>query len=469
MLYDTYWRESKNASEDNHLSANKELRQMRNIFSRRAQPILSRPSPIHKLNALARKLEAEGKPVIHLQIGDVKCPKPLQVTEEDIRIQVHDYPEDVGDLILERINFERTYGKRIDRPYPPEMIKRCVCAAEKKPSSTYAGMSGVPELKGLIAEYLNESRFNGCVIDPAGVIPTAGAAGAMSSALLTFTDRSDRVILHGPTYSAFWEQVVLAGCRPVDVPLEEEEEWLLDPEKVEEAATKYKPRLMIICSPNNPTGSVLDRNCLEELAGVAERHDMLVLSDETYDRTIYDGLEHESIASIIPSRTLIIGSFSKAYAMTGERLGYIAGESELTIPVSKIQHKLYLYPLQSKQSASVVIFKDPKTDLWLDERLKELTRRRDVLIEGLAKIPSITCVKPKGAIYVFPNISEIFPSSDEFAYRLLNEVFVQVAPGIGFGPTGEGHVRISFGPVGVRGLEEAIYRIDKFAERHYRV
>lgn len=411
---------------------------------------------------MARRLRDEGHDVINLHIGDVCCPPPPNVVEEGIRRYVGSYPSDIGDLILKRVSGQG------GQSYPRGVVERSVRAMERTPYTTYAGMAGVPELKEAIAKYLNRTRFGGRrVIEPRGVIPTVGAACAAWSALLTYADAGDGVILQDPGYSAFWEQVTLAGCRPVYVPLEEGG-WSWDPEGVESGVEGTDAKVMLFSSPNNPTGSVLDRDRLEGLAGVAERHDMLILSDETYDRIYYDGHGHESIASVdgMMERTLIIGSFSKVYAMTGERLGYIAGKPELVIPVSQAQHKCALYPSQITQYAGVVALEDPQTEVWLDRRLQEYIRRRDALVEGFAGVSGVTCVKPVGAIYVFPNISAISPSSEEFAYRLLSEACVQVAPGIGFGPTGEGHIRISFGPVGLRRLEEGVGRIRGFVEKN---
>jgi len=251
----------------------------------------------------------------------------------------------------------------------------------------------------------------------------------------------------------------LAEAKPVSVPLSEEKNYRIEMEQLERRVTK-RTRLIWICNPSNPTGHVFSKQDLETIAEVAERHDLIVFADEIYEKIVYDDARHVSIGSLpgMEERTITVNGFSKAYAMTGWRIGYVAAGKKLTATLRKLHYYAVLCPNAISQKAAVAALKGPQT--CVQEMVNEYNRRRAIALHELDKIKSLSYVIPKGAFYVFPNFSEYEKSDEKLALRFLKEAGVVTAPGSGFGTAGEGHLRISYSASHEQ-VREGIKRIKK--------
>jgi aminotransferase len=258
---------------------------------------------------------------------------------------------------------------------------------------------------------------------------------------------------------AYVPDVVFAGGTPVFVPCHPEDGWQLDPDAVEAAITP-RTRALFIGFPNNPTGAVLDPERLRALAAIAERHDLLVISDEIYDRLVYGGHRHEAFSAMpgMHDRTALLGGFSKAYAMTGWRVGYVCAPADLIEGIVKVHQYIIMSAPTMAQDAAVVALEQADADV--ERMVAEYDRRRRMFVAGLQRI-GLPTAEPRGAFYAFPCIANTGLSSDEFSERLLYEHHVAVVPGNAFGASGEGYVRASLA-TSYEKLEEALLRIERF-------
>lgn len=326
----------------------------------------------------------------------------------------------------------------------------------------YAGDEGMLPLREAVAKRVKADK--GLDIDPVkGVAITIGAAAANISALLSLVDPGDEVILPNIHYPPYLTDVRLAGGVPRFMRLREERGFNPDPEDVERLINS-RTKLIVLNSPSNPTGGVLDRNCLETLADIARRHDLFVLSDEVYEKFVYDGAEAKSIATFpgMFERTIITDSVSKTYAMTGWRVGYAVGETHLISQLVKIHYAMNVSVPSMAQRAAIAALTGPQD--CVGEMVKEYDRRRRSIIKGLNEIKGMRCSLPKGAFYAFPNISALRVPSLEFAKRLAVEARVATVPGTAFGPEGEGYLRLSYAS-SAESIVEALRRIRAVAER----
>lgn len=324
----------------------------------------------------------------------------------------------------------------------------------------YAPDRGDLELRTLIAEEL-ERNLHVSYNPKNEVLITAGGQAALYVAITTMVNPGDEVIVLAPYYPPYLVDILLAGGKPILVTLSDETNFSPTPEAIESNVTD-KTKLMILLSPNNPTGAVYDEKCLRAVAEVARSHDLLVVSDEVYWRIIYDGVKHCSIASLpgMRERTIIVNSFSKTYAMTGWRLGYLAAEDEFITQMLKIHHSINICANASAQRAVVAALTGPQD--CVRDFLREYDRRRRFVVKALNDIPGFKCKMPQGAFYVFPNIQELGLSSMELAKRLVTDARVITVPGSGFGT--EGYLRISYAkPIDT--LKEAIERIRAVVEK----
>jgi aminotransferase len=221
---------------------------------------------------------------------------------------------------------------------------------------------------------------------------------------------------------------------------------------------------MVLCTPGNPTGAVLQADDMEGIARVAQEHDLLVLADEIYEKLVYDGVNHLSIASApgMRQRTLVINGFSKAYSMTGWRLGYVAAPRELVLPMMRVHQNLVTCAVSFAQAGAVAALDGPQD--CVATMVAEFRRRRDMLVAELNRIPGVTCVMPRGAFYAFPNIRAFGMSSDDLALLLLREAHIAVVPGTSFGPGGEGYLRISYAN-SFEQIREGVRRMKSTLER----
>ncbi len=320
---------------------------------------------------------------------------------------------------------------------PPAVVAAAKRALDEG-KTHYGSAWGVPELRHAIAE--KSKRENNIAYAPANVLVTP-AKQAIFYAIMGLIDHGDEVILPDPAWVSYEPIIQLAGGRPVYVTTTLEEDFRLLPERVAEAVTP-KTKMMILNSPSNPTGAVSTPADVKGLADVAIDHDLLVLSDELYEHIVYDGT-HVSPASLpgMFDRTLTVNGFSKAYAMTGWRLGWLAGPVPILKELIKLQQHSLTHSATFNQYAAVEALTMDQG--FLRDMVAEFRARRDLMMNGFQSIPGFEVAKPDGAFYVFPKFAAE-PDSMKLTERLLHDGGVAVTPGVEFGPAGEGHLRVSY-------------------------
>ncbi len=271
------------------------------------------------------------------------------------------------------------------------------------------------------------------------------------------------MILHEPSYVAYAPAVVFAGGVVRHVATRLEDDFALDPAAVEAAITP-RTKALFLGYPCNPTGAVLPDHVQDELAAIADRHDLLVYSDEIYDRLAYGSYRHRAMSALpgMRERTILMGGFSKAYAMTGWRVGYLAAPAPILEGIVKVHQYGIMSAPTTAQDAALVALTDGEPDV--ERMLAEYDRRRRLLVDGLNGL-GLRTFEPRGAFYAFPQITSTGMDAEAFATRLLEEERVAVVPGGAFGPSGEGHVRACYATA-YDELEEALVRIGRFVERH---
>ncbi len=324
----------------------------------------------------------------------------------------------------------------------PEHIRRAAAQAMEEGRTHYTLGAGISELREEISRKLRVD--NSLEYDPkTQVVVTAGSTTALNLALLTTVNPGEEVLVPSPGWAQYVGCVKFAQAIPVYYSLTEKNRFGLDSEELRQKVTK-KTKAILICSPNNPTGSVLTEKELRELSSFAEEHDLLVISDEVYEKITYEGAKHRSIGSIdgMAKRVITVNAFSKTYAMTGWRLGYAAGPSEISSQMVKLNILLNTCASSIAQRAGVQALRGSQD--CVQEMCKEYSRRRAFVLERIDRIPNMTCVAPRGAFYVFPNITEFGLSSFDFVMTLLEKARVSTIPGNAFGPSGEGYFRISY-------------------------
>lgn len=323
----------------------------------------------------------------------------------------------------------------------------------------YTSNAGLPRLREEIARYL--SRRFALSYDPATeLLVTVGGSEAIDLAVRGVIDPGDEVIIPTPSFVCYAPLVTLAGGIPVEVATREADAFKLTPEALRSALTP-KTKLVILPFPNNPTGAILTLEDLEGLAAVLRETDALILSDEIYAELTY-GARHVSIASLpgMRERTLLVSGFSKAYAMTGWRLGYLAAPRAMIREIFKIHQYGIMCAPTTAQFGAVEAMQNGDEDV--EEMVAEYDRRRKYLVHKLRDL-GIPCFEPKGAFYVFPNIAGFGMTSEEFCEKLLYDYGVAVVPGTAFGKCGEGFVRVSYA-YSVRHIDRALERIAKMIE-----
>jgi aminotransferase len=326
----------------------------------------------------------------------------------------------------------------------------------------YTSNFGTIELRRALSEHL-ERRY-GVHYDPATeILVTVGASEAVDLALRATCDPGDEVILHEPSYVAYVPAIVFAGGTVVPVATRFEDDFALDPKAVEAAITP-RTKALFLGYPANPTGAVLDDAVQDELARIAVEHDLLVYSDEIYDRLAYGTYRHRAFSSLpgMWERTILMGGFSKAYAMTGWRVGWMCAPAPILEGIVKVhQYGIMSAPTVAQDAALAAL---QGGEAAVQAMVAEYDRRRRLLVDGLNRL-GLPTFEPRGAFYAFPDISSTGLTSDEFTERLLREERVAVVPGNAFGPSGEGHVRMCYA-TSYEKVEEALLRIERFVERH---
>ena len=343
---------------------------------------------------------------------------------------------------------------------PPHIIEAANRAALQG-DTHYTGIRGIRALREAIAAKFD--RENGIKCDPSTeVIVGIGATGVLFLACVAALNPGDEVIVADPYWPYYEGHVALPGASLVCVPLRKDSGFTLD---VDELRSRVTPRtkMVILNSPNNPTGSILHKDTLLKIGEIAEEYDLLIVSDEVYEKFIFDGEEHFSLGSVpeLKERVLTVNALSKTYAMTGWRLGYACGPKPLIDAMVSVQEYMVSCVPSMIQRAGVAALTGPQDVVGEMARVYE--RRRDLVFEGLNAIPGVKCVKPKGAFYAFPDISAFGMSSFDFAVALGKKAGVSVVHGAGMGKNGEGHIRISYS-TSDENLVEALARIKGFAE-----
>lgn len=342
----------------------------------------------------------------------------------------------------------------------PWYIRDAAVRSIKKGLTQYTGNRGLPELRENICRYMRERFSVEC--DPAHTIVTVGASEAIDLTLRAICDRGDEVLVPEPCYVSYAPTVTLAGGTPVAVRCTADNDFVLTPEKLEAAITK-RTKALILAYPNNPTGAIMTKEQLEALIPVIERHDLLVISDEIYAELTYVG-RHVSIASLgnMRGRTVVINGFSKAFAMTGWRVGFVCAPAEIDEAMFKIhQYGIMCAPRVSQHAACAALAEGFLDGFSVVEEMRAEYARRGRFMVNAFNSMGLKCFQPKGAFYVFPSIAATGLDGEEFANRLLREKKVAVVPGSAFGGGGESHVRCSYA-TSQENLTQAIDRIDGF-------
>jgi len=369
--------------------------------------------------AKAKALEKQGKSIVHLEIG-----------EPDF-----DTPKNIKDAATKALTAGYTH---------------------------YTPSAGMLELRQAVAEYISKTRK--LDVKPEEVVITPGGKPVMFFGILALVNQGDEVLYPNPGFPVYESVIKFVGAKPIPIPLKEENEFSLDPEYVKKKITK-KTKMIILNSPENPTGGVIPREQLKVIADCLEdRDDVFVLSDEIYSRIIYED-KPESISQFpgMKEKTIILDGFSKSYAMTGWRLGYGIMRKDLAAKMAQLMTNSNSCTNTFVQFAGIEALKGPQAEP--EKMVAEFRKRREVIVDGLNSIKGITCKKPHGAFYVFPNITETGMDSRKLADHLLYNAGVAVLSGTSFGQYGEGYLRLSFAN-SVENIKKALGSIERSLKKH---
>ncbi|MCW5799337.1 MAG: pyridoxal phosphate-dependent aminotransferase [Nitrospira sp.] len=351
----------------------------------------------------------------------------------------------------------------------PEPVKAAAEAAIRAGFTKYTPSSGIDELRNAIADKLKEEQ--GLHYDKSQILVSCGAKHSLYNVAEALLEAGDELIIPVPFWVSYQDQTLLNDATPVLLQTEERDGYTISQDALEAVITP-RTKAIIVNSPCNPTGATYDRNTLERIAAVALRHDLVIISDEIYEKVLYDGMQHISIASLSPevaARTVVINGVSKAYAMTGWRIGYAAGPKPLLTAMANIQSQSTSNPCSISQKAAVAALRlgNPFTTVMV----AEFDRRRRLMVERLNNMPGITCRMPTGAFYAFPNVSGLLTkrwkdqpigSAANLATYLLNEAQVALVPGEPFGS--DVHIRLSYA-TSMEAIERGLTRIEAAVRR----
>ena len=354
----------------------------------------------------------------------------------------------------------------------PERIKQAGIRAIENNETRYTPAGGSDLLKEAIISKLQ--RDNGLAYEKNQILASCGAKHSFYNLAQVLWQAGDEVIIPAPYWVSFPEIVTLAGAHPIIIHAGAEQDFKITPEQIDNAVTP-NTKAIIINSPSNPTGSAYDKSELEKLAECALRHNLLIISDEIYEQIVFDGFHHTSIASIskeVQKQCVVINGVSKSYAMTGWRIGYIAaGDPEITKQISKLQGQSTSNPCSVSQAASIEALVGPLDEVH--KMVREFEKRRNIIVERLTQIPGVSCNKPTGSFYSFPDFSGVYGKKDmngkvlkgslSFTDYLLSTEKVAIVPGIAFGA--DSHARLSFATslekieAGVKRIKEAVNKL----------
>lgn len=338
-------------------------------------------------------------------------------------------------------------------------VREAAILSLEQGNTSYTANAGLPDLRNEISLYM-ERQFQVEYSPDTEIIVTVGASQAIDIAMRAILDPGDEVIVIEPCFVSYIPMVQLAGGVPVQVQTLKENDFKILPSQIEEVITK-KTKAIMLCSPNNPTGSMLNKKELEELAALVEKHDLLVIADEIYAELVYDE-EYTSLPSIpgMRDRTILISGFSKGFAMTGWRLGFVCAPAEISSAMLKIHQYAIMCAPTMAQYAALEALRNGRSDV--DDMVKSYRRRRNFIVQSFNEI-GLTCHMPGGAFYAFPSIESTGLSSQEFAEQLLLQESVAVVPGDVFGESGNGHIRCSYA-TSLEQIQEAVKRMKHFID-----
>jgi aspartate/methionine/tyrosine aminotransferase len=367
--------------------------------------------------AKAKELEAKGKEVVHLEIGEPDFDTPSNIKE--------------------------AAKKALDQGY-----------------THYGPSAGLPEVREVIAREI--SRTRSIKVTPDQVVVTPGAKPIIFFTIFSLVNQGNEVIYPNPGFPIYESVIEFLGAKAVPIKLREENDFRLDTDELRNLVTD-KTRLIIINSPHNPTGGILTRDDLKAIADVAISKDIYVLTDEIYSRSIYEG-KFESITQFpgMQERTIILDGLSKTYAMTGWRIGYGVMNKDLAFYEGRMMTNVNSCTASFTQRAAIEALTGPQDETY--KMVEEFKKRREVIVEGLNQIPKISCKKPKGAFYVFPNITKTGWGSQKLADHILSDAGVAVLSGTSFGAFGEGYLRLSYAN-SVENIKKGLERIKGFVEK----
>ncbi|MFB3886115.1 MAG: pyridoxal phosphate-dependent aminotransferase [Thermodesulfobacteriota bacterium] len=344
----------------------------------------------------------------------------------------------------------------------PKHIKEAAKKALDDGKTHYSSNYGIPELREAIAQKLRQE--NGLSYDPATeMIVTVGGNEAVLITMMGLLNPGDEVLVPDPCWLNYFYCVQMAGAIPIPVPSKEEHEFI---PHIDDFRSRVTPRtrMLIINTPNNPTGAVYKAEALEELARLAREKDLFVLSDEIYEKMVYDGARHVSIGSLpgMKERTITVNGFSKNYSMTGWRLGFVAADREVISALVRIHQYATICATSFAQWGAVAALRGPQTEM--ERMIHEFNRRRSLVYTALMDMPGINVVKPMGAFYIFPNIKETGKTPMELTQYLIEEAKIGVVPGTVFGEYGKEFIRISYAN-SYENLETAMERMKKAMQK----
>ncbi len=341
----------------------------------------------------------------------------------------------------------------------PEHVKEAAYEAMKNDFTHYTASRGIPELREAISDDL---KSMGVEADPyKEIIVTPGSKHGIYCACQATLDPGNEVLVLSPTWPTHFTCIEFAEAKPIEIPCGETYE--LNEEALKESITK-KSKMIMLCSPNNPTGGVSGEKDLRIISEIAEDHNLLVLSDEIYNRIVYDGSKTRSMATFenVKSQVIVINGFSKTYAMTGWRLGYVFADKTIIEAIDRIIQTSTTCPASFTQKAGLAALRGPQD--WVTKMVEEYDRRRRFIVEKLNEIPRVHCELPKGAFYVFPDFSSLKMPSFEVSMRLLEEEGVCCTPGNVFGECGEGYLRLSYA-TNIEVISEAMEKTKEFVTK----
>ncbi len=367
--------------------------------------------------ARAKELEREGRDIVHLEIGEPDFDTPSNIVE-------------------------------------------AACKALHDGWTHYGPSAGLPELRAAVAAEVGRTR--GVAVDPEQVVVVPGGKPIMFFLMLAVLEEGVEAVYPNPGFPIYESMIRYSGATPVPIPLREENDFALD---VDELAglVNERTRLLILNSPGNPCGGVLSQDDIERIAEIVRPHpDLWILSDEIYSRILYEGAHHSPIVhEDLRDRIVLLDGFSKTYAMTGWRLGYGVMSKEMAAWIARLQTNSTSCTASFTQIAGIEALQGPQDEA--ERMVAEFKRRRDVIVDGLNAIPGISCRRPKGAFYVFPNVQELGKPSKELETLFLEEAGVACLTGTSFGRYGEGYLRFSYAN-SVENIEEALRRIRRVIE-----